>query len=110
MVSQTIQNFIEVGEPKIQATENLDKASRALCAASLEHFVTFSSFITGRGSPAVQNYGFANSYMERIFVQRHRDSLPGWSTFDFPASDWSIFHFLAFNWLIGNVVVVCVFP
>jgi hypothetical protein len=32
MVSQTIQNFIEVGEPKIQATENLDKASRALCA------------------------------------------------------------------------------
>ena len=78
MSNQTIQNFIEVGEPKIQVTENLDKATRELCKdGALDYFVTFSSFITGRGSPAVQNYGFANAYMERIFERRHEESLPG---------------------------------
>lgn len=45
-------------------------------APKLKYFVIFSSVSCGRGNAGQSNYGMANSVMERIVEQRHRDGLP----------------------------------
>ena len=78
MENQSIDSFQRVCQPKVQATINLDKVTRELDACrGLEWFVVFSSVSCGRGNGGQANYGFANSVMERICEQRHRDGLPG---------------------------------
>ena len=77
MENQTAESFRSVCEPKVKGTENLDRVSREVCRDSLEWFVVFSSVSCGRGNAGQANYGFANSVMERICEERHRDGLPG---------------------------------
>ncbi|XP_039303879.1 fatty acid synthase [Solenopsis invicta] len=62
--------------PKVNITKNLDAVSRKLCP-SLDYFVVFSSWSSGRGSIGQTNYGFANSAMERIMEERQTNGLPG---------------------------------
>lgn len=76
MENQTEADFKTVAKPKIDATKNLDLASRKLCP-QLEHFVTFSSVSCGRGNAGQANYGLANSAMERICEARQSSGLPG---------------------------------
>lgn len=45
-------------------------------APHLRYFVIFSSVSCGRGNAGQTNYGMANSVMERIIEQRHREGLP----------------------------------
>ncbi|XP_070494680.1 fatty acid synthase-like [Chironomus tepperi] len=70
------QMFDESLAPKALGTKYLDKVSRVLCP-NLKHFVVFSSVSCGRGNAGQSNYGMANSIMERIIEDRHRDGLPG---------------------------------
>ena len=77
MENQTVENFKQVAEPKVDGTRNLDVACRELCKSSLHWFVAFSSVSCGRGNAGQANYGFANSVMERICEQRVQDGLPG---------------------------------
>ncbi|KAL7030368.1 hypothetical protein ACKWTF_006629 [Chironomus riparius] len=70
------QMFNESLAPKSLGTKYLDKLSRVLCP-DLKHFVVFSSVSCGRGNAGQSNYGMANSVMERIIENRHRDGLPG---------------------------------
>ena len=77
MENQTTANFIQVAEPKVEGTVNLDTACREMCESSLDWFVAFSSVSCGRGNAGQANYGFANSVMERVCEQRHRDGLAG---------------------------------
>lgn len=74
--NQTVQNFVEVCESKVQSTKNLDKLSRTLCI-DLDWFVCFSSVSCGRGNAGQSNYGYANSVMERICEDRLKEGLPG---------------------------------
>ena len=76
MENQTTENFHEVGKPKVTGTDNLDKATR-LHNKSLDWFVVFSSAVAHFGNLGVANYGYANSYMERVCEQRIKDGLPG---------------------------------
>ncbi|KAL7030367.1 hypothetical protein ACKWTF_006628 [Chironomus riparius] len=68
--------FNESMAPKALGTKYLDEVSRSLCP-NLKHFVVFSSVSCGRGNAGQSNYGMANSVMERIIENRHRDGLPG---------------------------------
>jgi len=68
--------FNESLAPKAIGTKYLDKVSRILCP-NLKQFVVFSSVSCGRGNAGQSNYGMANSIMERIIEERHRDGLPG---------------------------------
>lgn len=77
MENQTTEQFLQVAEPKVDGTINLDKACRELCASSLHWFVAFSSVSCGRGNAGQANYGFANSVMERVCEQRCHDGMPG---------------------------------
>ena len=78
MENQTVANFKQVAEPKVDGTRNLDVACRELCKSSLHWFVAFSSAVScGRGNAGQANYGFANSVMERICEQRVQDGHPG---------------------------------
>lgn len=45
-------------------------------APFLRYFVVFSSVSCGRGNAGQTNYGMANSVMERVIEQRHREGLP----------------------------------
>ncbi|GAB6031067.1 hypothetical protein CHUAL_007878 [Chamberlinius hualienensis] len=76
MENQTVENYIDVTNPKAIGTSNLDKVSRQLCS-QLEWFVAFSSISCGRGNAGQSNYGYANSVMERICEQRNYDGLHG---------------------------------
>ncbi|CAO1403431.1 unnamed protein product [Diamesa serratosioi] len=67
--------FDECMAPKAVATKHLDKLSRKLCPY-LQYFVVFSSVSCGRGNAGQSNYGMANSVMERVMEQRHKDGLP----------------------------------
>jgi len=77
MENQTRDNFLQVSEPKVEATINLDTVCRQTCESSLHWFVVFSSVSCGRGNAGQANYGFANSVMERICEQRRHDGLAG---------------------------------
>ncbi|XP_076460136.1 fatty acid synthase-like [Babylonia areolata] len=77
MENQTAENFQTVGSPKVQGTINLDLVTRHLCQDSLDWFVAFSSFLSGRASAGHVTYGFANSAMERVCEKRVADGLPG---------------------------------
>ncbi|KAF5286583.1 hypothetical protein FQA39_LY16266 [Lamprigera yunnana] len=71
----TKEMFFETFVPKAIITENLDIVSRKLCP-NLRKFVTFSSFVTGKGNVGQTNYAMSNSIMERICEQRRRDGYP----------------------------------
>ncbi|CAH1398203.1 unnamed protein product [Nezara viridula] len=73
--NQTEADFAAVCRPKIDATINLDIASRS--CNQLDYFVTFSSVACGKGNLGQTNYGLANSAMERICEERQRNGLPG---------------------------------
>ncbi|XP_070505887.1 fatty acid synthase-like [Chironomus tepperi] len=72
----TEKMFHEAMAPKALGTKYLDKVSRVVCP-TLKQFVVFSSVACGRGNAGQSNYGMANSVMERIIEDRHRDGLPG---------------------------------
>lgn len=74
--NQTLENFKEVLDPKVLGSVHLDNWSRTLCKA-LDWFVVFSSVTSGRGNAGQPNYGYANSFMERICEQRQSDGIPG---------------------------------
>jgi fatty acid synthase len=89
--NQTVENFEMVCAPKVDATINLDEASRKLCPKTCDYFVAFSSVSCGRGNLGQTNYGYANSSSERVCEQRRKDG----------------FHGLAIQWgAIGDVGVV----
>ena len=77
MENQTVENFLQVGKAKVEGTRNLDQVTRQSCRESVDWFVVFSSVSSGRGNAGQANYGFANSYMERICETRKQDGLPG---------------------------------
>lgn len=52
-----------------------DEVARKM-APFLRYFVVFSSVSCGRGNAGQTNYGMANSVMERVIEQRHREGLP----------------------------------
>lgn len=76
MVNQSVQNYLDVWEPKIESTKNMDSLSREFCP-DLDWFVCFSSIACGRGNAGQSNYGYANSVMERICEERVNEGLPG---------------------------------
>lgn len=76
MVNQSVQSFVDVCEPKIESTKNMDLLSREFCP-ELDYFVCFSSIACGRGNAGQSNYGYANSAMERICEERVYEGLPG---------------------------------
>lgn len=89
--NQTVEAFEVVCAPKVDATINLDIASRKLCSKTCDYFVAFSSVSCGRGNLGQTNYGFANSSMERVCEQRRQAG----------------FHGLAVQWgAIGDVGIV----
>jgi len=73
--NQTEAGFLTSAKPKAVATKHLDRLSRKLCT-KLEHFVVFSSMISGRGVAGLNSYGMSNSVMERVCERRRRDGLP----------------------------------
>ncbi|XP_015789260.1 fatty acid synthase isoform X2 [Tetranychus urticae] len=73
--NQTLDAFKTVCLPKIEITRNLDILSRENCK-HLDYFVTFSS-IASLGNLGQSNYGYANSFMERLCENRRKDGLPG---------------------------------
>lgn len=73
--NQTTDKFVECMAPKAIATKYLDELARKM-APQLRYFVIFSSVSCGRGNAGQSNYGMANSVMERIIEQRHREGLP----------------------------------
>ena len=75
--NQTQETFQKVCQPKITGTINLDHVTRECCKDGLEWFVVFSSIVSGYGNVGQSNYGFANSYMERIIEKRKYDGFPG---------------------------------
>lgn len=72
---QTVGDFKTVCVGKVDATKNLDVATRALCP-ELDYFICFSSVSCGRGNIGQTNYGLANSAMERICENRQKSGLP----------------------------------
>jgi fatty acid synthase len=68
--------FHKVSETKVTGTYNLDHVTRDVCK-ELDWFVVFSSISCGRGNAGQANYGYANSYMERVCEQRRADGYPG---------------------------------
>ncbi|XP_064637682.1 fatty acid synthase-like isoform X2 [Lineus longissimus] len=74
--NQTQEMFQKVSETKVTGTYNLDHVTRDICK-ELDWFVAFSSISCGRGNAGQANYGFANSYMERVCEQRRADGYPG---------------------------------
>ena len=74
--NQTIGKFNQVCSAKVNGTINLDIVSRELCNR-LDHFVCFSSVVSGVGNGGQSNYGFASSVMESICQSRKKDGLPG---------------------------------
>lgn len=73
---QTAASFRKVCAPKMDALGYLDVITRKLCP-ELNYFVAFSSQSSGRGFVGQNNYGYANSVMERICENRRQDGLPG---------------------------------
>ncbi|KAK6634166.1 hypothetical protein RUM44_004774 [Polyplax serrata] len=76
MENQTEEDFKTVYYPKVDGTVCLDLASRQLCPY-LRYFVVFSSVSCGRGNAGQANYGWANSFMERVCEVRQSVGLPG---------------------------------
>ncbi|XP_015782525.1 fatty acid synthase isoform X2 [Tetranychus urticae] len=74
--NQSEETFEKVCGPKIKATRYLDSLSRATCP-HLDYFVCFSSVAAGKGNPGQTNYGFGNSFMERICEDRRASGFPG---------------------------------
>uniref|UniRef100_H2Y3E5 Fatty acid synthase n=1 Tax=Ciona intestinalis TaxID=7719 RepID=H2Y3E5_CIOIN len=74
-MNQSPESFSEVCRVKCDGVQNLDRYSRELCP-NLEHFVVFSSVSSARGNVGQTNYGYANSFMERICEMRERDGFP----------------------------------
>ena len=72
----TIPLFESVCAAKVNGCQNLDLVTKSSCH-ELDHFVCFSSVVSGRGNPGQINYGYANSVMERICERRKREGLPG---------------------------------
>lgn len=88
--NQTAKNFKEVCSPKIKATQNCDTLSRKHCP-QLEYFVCFSS-IASLGNLGQSNYGFANSFMERVCEKRQKDGLPALAVQWGPVGDVGMAH------------------
>lgn len=59
-------------KPKADACINLDSLSRK---KKCKYFVVFSSISSGKGNAGQTNYGYANSIMEQICLQRKKENL-----------------------------------
>ena len=73
---QTQEMFQAVCGIKVQGTHNLDKVTRTLCP-DLDHFVCFSSMVSMIGNGGQSNYGYANSFMDMLCMERRVQGLPG---------------------------------
>lgn len=73
--NQSPDTFEKVCKAKVLGTKNMDAVSREQCP-DLDYFVVFSSITANKGNPGQTNYGFANSYMERVCERRQADGLP----------------------------------
>uniref|UniRef100_T1K1R7 Uncharacterized protein n=1 Tax=Tetranychus urticae TaxID=32264 RepID=T1K1R7_TETUR len=76
MADQNEETYEKVCSSKVKVTRNLDQLTRTF-APDCDYFVVFSSVACGRGNPGQTNYGLANSYMESICQERHKDGLHG---------------------------------
>ncbi|MEM9047278.1 MAG: SDR family NAD(P)-dependent oxidoreductase [Pseudomonadota bacterium] len=70
--------------PKIAGAYQLDRLTREL---DLDHFVLFSSVTTLFGNPGQLPYVAANSYLERLAVERRAAGLPGFAIAWGPIAD-----------------------
>ncbi|GFR86859.1 fatty acid synthase, partial [Elysia marginata] len=101
LVEQTAENYRQTLESKIQTTSLLDEISRSPnIRATLDHFVTFSSLSAGHGIPGQTNYGWGNSYMDRLCERRKIEGLPGLSI------QWASVADVGFVGTKGNNVVI----
>ncbi|KAL1472022.1 hypothetical protein MTO96_039594, partial [Rhipicephalus appendiculatus] len=73
--NQSVKKYEEVCKPKVLVTQVLDDVSRERCP-DLDHFVVFSSLVSSLGNAGQTNYGYANSFMERLCERRAADGLP----------------------------------
>ena len=74
--SLTVQQFEEVFRAKVETARHMDTLSREICP-ELQHFVCFSSVVSGRGNSGQSNYAAANSVLERICEERMKGGYPG---------------------------------
>lgn len=58
---------MQVFGPKVATAQHLDSLSRTLCP-ELEHFVAFSSVVSGRGNSGQCNYAAANSGISSLLL------------------------------------------
>ena len=75
-IKQSEQSFNRVLAPKQKVANNCDLLSRTLCYP-LQYFVMFSSISSGIGIKGQTNYGYANSSLDSICENRHRNGLHG---------------------------------
>lgn|GEM_PF-2697367 len=64
---QDQHSYNKVFSPKVQATYNLDQATRH---AHVQYFVCFSSIAATFGTPGQGNYAAANAYMDAVMAER----------------------------------------
>nr|QMU95645.1 fatty acid synthase [synthetic construct] len=101
LVEQTAENYKQTLEAKIQTTSLLDGISRSpKIQPTLDHFVMFSSLSAGHGIPGQTNYGWGNSYMDRLCEKRRAQGLPGLSI------QWASIADVGFVGTKGNNVVI----
>ncbi|GFO07685.1 fatty acid synthase [Plakobranchus ocellatus] len=101
LVEQTAENYRQTLESKIQTTRLLDEISREEnVRATLDHFVVFSSLSAGHGIPGQTNYGWGNSYMDRLCEKRKSLGLPALSI------QWASIADVGFVGAKGNNVVI----
>ena len=78
MENQSPEGFKIVTDPKVLGSSNLDLLTREPdIKKHLDYFVMFSSVVSAHGNKGQTNYGFANSYMDRICERRKNYNLPG---------------------------------
>ncbi|MEV6341166.1 SDR family NAD(P)-dependent oxidoreductase [Nocardia vinacea] len=72
----TPQRLAEVLRPKVDAAWHLHQATKDL---DLSMFVLYSSIAGTIGTPGQANYAAANTFLDALAQQRHRDGLPATS-------------------------------
>ncbi|KAH9381602.1 hypothetical protein HPB48_000695 [Haemaphysalis longicornis] len=87
----SVEDFKTACKPKVDISQRLDQLTRNICP-ELDHFVVFSSVACGRGSNGQTNYGYANSFMERICERRVADGFPALAIQWGAVADVGIFH------------------
>lgn len=74
--NQTVESYEKVCAPKVNTVLYLDELTRKQCP-ELDYFVCFSSVSAARGNPGQSNYGFANTFIEKVCEERRKVGLHG---------------------------------